>query len=105
MTQMPRKNAAGSRNPSGMSMPLHHAVCGAAGAPSPGGNSGLTAVLLNGLLAARVGLLGLGLQLLRDAVDVVRVPQEVLQQAEHRVAAERRGLEVGEVEPEHLGLG
>ena len=52
MTQTPRKKIAGARKASGSSMLRHHGVRGAAGVPSSGGNSGLIAVLLNGLLGS-----------------------------------------------------
>src|SRR5829696_1533638 len=106
MTQTPSSRSAGPRKLSGSSDRRSRLAFGGGGGASPAGNSTLTPVLLTwpapSGLRRLVRRLRCRLELLGDAVDVVRRLDEVLQQREERVAAEGARHQIRHVEPEHL---
>src|SRR3954452_20280487 len=106
MTQTVSSRRAGPRKLSGRRDRRKRLARGGGGGASPAGNSTLTPVLLTTpappLLRGLERRRGRLLELLGDAVHVVRVLEEVLQQREERVAAEGARHQVGHVEAEGL---
>src|SRR5918993_5104634 len=106
MTQTKSSRSAGPRKLSGSSDRRKRLARGGGGGASPGGNSTRTPVLLTSPAPSRSGglerLLRRRFELLGDAIDVVRVLREVLQQREERVAAEGARHQVRHVEAEDL---
>src|SRR6266516_113874 len=96
---------AGSRKTAAMPYRLRRPDSAAGGAPSAGGAAVMLWPPLNLLLE---GLRGRRLELLRNAGDVARVLEEVLEDLELTLPdgrAERRRLEVGQVEARLLRRG